>query len=439
MGVYLRGSVYWISYAGPTGKIERESTGQGDARVAAQMERDLRRQVARGTWKPARERAGELVTVDQFYARWIAGLEARGIRTVRSYRYRYRDHVAPALGRMALADLRPRHVIAFVEGLKAKMRAGEMAPRTVHHVYDVVRSLCRDAVIQEVIAATPCVLPPRTLPEKRDKNPAWRAGAVFTRDELEQLISDDRIPEDRRILYALALLGSMRKGEAIGRRWRDYDPDARPLGMLLIATQYENTPVKTERPREMPVHPVLAALLARWRLHGFPMRYGRAPRPEDFIAPHRDGPTKHRDPDTTWQRLQDDLERLGLRRRRFHDGRRTFVSIARIDGARPDILRTCTHGHRGSVFDEYTTWTWEARCAEVAKLRVGLRGAAPVGQVHNQVHTPAGGIGKIAAITSDLTMPGEGLEPGPARASAEDSRRSSIDQRSAASSKTRRK
>src|SRR6266511_5280827 len=32
----------------------------------------------------------------------------------------------------------------------------------------------------------------------RDKNPAWRKGAQFTREEAEALISDERIPLDRR-------------------------------------------------------------------------------------------------------------------------------------------------------------------------------------------------------------------------------------------------
>jgi hypothetical protein len=33
---------------------------------------------------------------------------------------------------------------------------------------------------------------------KIDKDPTWRSGAVFTREEVEQLISDGRIPEERR-------------------------------------------------------------------------------------------------------------------------------------------------------------------------------------------------------------------------------------------------
>jgi hypothetical protein len=59
-----------------------------------------------------------------------------------------------------------------------------------------------------------------------------------------------------------------------------------------------------------------------------------------------------------------------LRARRQHDARRTFISIARADGARPDILRWATHGPTGDITDQYTTLLWPALCEEVATLRI---------------------------------------------------------------------
>src|SRR5690606_16047298 len=104
-----------------------------------------------------------------------------------------------------------------------------MAPRTVRHCYDVFRQMCRDAVIDEVIVATPCVLPPRTLPAKQDKVPGWRATALYTREEVEALISDPIVPWDRQVFNALEFFLGARHGEAAGRRWSHYDPSASPL------------------------------------------------------------------------------------------------------------------------------------------------------------------------------------------------------------------
>lgn len=61
---------------------------------------------------------------------------------------------------------------------------------------------------------------------------------------------------------------------------------------------------------------------------------------------------------------------LLLRHRRGHDLRRTFITLAQVDGARRDLLETITHGPRGNIINVYTTFPWPALCAEVAKLRI---------------------------------------------------------------------
>jgi integrase len=77
----------------------------------------------------------------------------------------------------------------------------------------------------------------------------WRATAVYTREEIEQLISDQRIPEDRRVLYALKALAGLRHGEAAELTWSRYDTTQKPLAAIRL----ERT--KTKVPRQIPVHP----------------------------------------------------------------------------------------------------------------------------------------------------------------------------------------
>jgi integrase len=144
-----------------------------------------------------------------------------------------------------------------------------------------------------LIATNPCILKDE-LPEKKDKDRAWRRTAVFTRDEVQQIISakSEHIPDDRRMMYSLMFLGAMRFGEAAALTFRDYDPEATPLGKLIIEKSYSSKikkvkATKTDNPREMPVHPTLAKLLAEWKLEGFERYMGRKPMPEDMIAPSR--------------------------------------------------------------------------------------------------------------------------------------------------------
>ena len=83
------------------------------------------------------------------------------------------------------------------------------------HVYGTLRAMMNDAVADELIPATPCV-PKDELPEKKDKDRTWRRTAVFSRDELQQIISapEDKIPHDRRVMYVRMFIGSTRFGEA---------------------------------------------------------------------------------------------------------------------------------------------------------------------------------------------------------------------------------
>jgi len=60
-----------------------------------------------------------------------------------------------------------------------------------------------------------------------------------------------------------------------------------------------------------------------------------------------------------------------------HDLRRTFVTLAQVDGARRDLLETITHGPRGDIINVYSSFPWPALGAEVAKLKIGV----PAGQV----------------------------------------------------------
>jgi integrase len=232
-------------------------------------------------------------------------------------------------------------------------------------VYGAVRLMFKDARREELITENPCVLDKRDVPAVVDKDPEWRPGARYSRDELATLVYDPRLPQDRRVLFALEGLGALRHGEAAGLRWRHLDDSMKPLGRILVATSYDST-TKTERPREMPVHPALAALLASWRADGWPAMFGRQPGPDDLLVPLEPDPPRKRarpnpragggmrNKNDSFNRFKTDMATLGLRHRRGHDLRRTMISLAREDGARPDILEMCTHTpggtlHRGPV------------------------------------------------------------------------------------------
>lgn len=100
---------------------------------------------------------------------------------------------------------------------------------------------------------------PAQLGKVRDKKHEWRATAIFAREELEILISDPRIPWDRRVLYALAGLAALRHGQSAAFRWRHVVSGLEPLGRIIIANSNAAETTKTGGERWMPMLPSGAA------------------------------------------------------------------------------------------------------------------------------------------------------------------------------------
>ncbi len=371
--VYARGQQLWIGYWDANKKLYQKRTtfliGQEvEARAALdKIEADLK---AGGD--PNAIFFGP-VTVRRYAERWSKIRLEQSLACAHDDFTRLRLHALPTIGHINMQDVRPRHIRDLVKSLRTK---GKLAPRSIRHVYGALHTMFRDAVVDELISANPCILKRGELPKRMDKDPRWRATAVFTRAEVEQILSSDRLPLDRRVLYSLLALAGLRFGEASALRWQSYDTTLEPLGRLLIASSWctrrsKEKATKTEQPRSVPVHPLLASILADWKLSGWSSMMGRPPTQDDLIIPSRRG--ANRGCSHSLVRFREDLERLGLRRRRQHDLRRTFISLARTDGARKDVLERCTHGSRGDIVDLYTELPWALLCEEVAKLKVSLR------------------------------------------------------------------
>jgi integrase len=390
MGVYARGSKLWLRYRDAEGKWRDRSSGcaVGQEAMAQAMYEELVRRFAPAAAESTPALVGPL-TVRGYAVTWLRERREQGIDW-KVDASRLKLHVLPFIGDMALAEVRTRHLIAMFHTLRTD-RERDLAPRTVHHVYATVGALFRDARLAGHIEQTPADLDERQLGPVKDRDPEWRATAVLARDEVEQIISDPRIPPDRQMVYGLELLAGVRPGEAAALRFRHYDPTIRPLGRLLVARSYNTRRnaekgTKTDVTKHVPVHPVLAAMLGEWKLGGWAAMMGRAPGPDDLIVPlppehaarrrTRGGEAFRPNVYSGKRWTEDDLPALGWRHRRHYDMRATFITLAIADGADPEILETrVTHTKRSqSAFDGYHRPdlgpVWERTCSEVAKLRI---------------------------------------------------------------------
>jgi integrase len=215
----------------------------------------------------------------------------------------------------------------------------------------------KEAVKRDLIAATPCVWDKSDLPPKEDRDVTRAREGGFTAEQVGLLIGNPRIPEDRRVLYALEFLTGTRTGEAAARRWRDWEPAFKgDLGRLVAGTAWNTRhrlekPTKTRVVKWIPVHPELARILADWKREGWSRFYGRTPEPQDLIVPGEKG--SPRNVGCSWRLWAHDLVTVGLGHQRHYESRSTFRNLPRAGGANLPDLDLITHPSPKAAKDLY--------------------------------------------------------------------------------------
>lgn len=376
--VYSRiGSKFlWLAYKGSNGKRVCQSSETADEGAARKVLLAIERKIA------AMREAGIVdegpLTLARYSEKWLAGRKKDG-RDAGADK-RWLNHVMGDLGPVRIEKVTTIQVKDAIAKLMQAPESERLAPASILHVYDRLRSMFADAVFYGIVTGSPCLLRWKRgeLPEKITKDPNFRRLSVYTRDEVEVLISTERIPEWRRMLWAGLFLLGTRVNEMTPRRWRDIER-REPLDCLWIGTSI-GALTKLEKPgtkggkrcvREMPIHPAFAKMLAAWRLSGWARLMGRQPKPDDYLIPGADG--GRLSSAETLQLLKEDLEMLGFRARTQHAMRHTFISLATGDGARRDLLKMVTHQALGDIMDKYTWLSWDVLCVECAKLKVSVR------------------------------------------------------------------
>lgn len=160
------------------------------------------------------ERGAERITVAAHLDRWLTARRAE-LLPERQWRNHERNvglHLVPALGRLALVDLRASH-LRELYGQLVRTRAAQ----TVRHVHTTIRQALDLAVSDGLLARNVArsVTPPRLV---------RRAVRALTAQEQRLLLAhaeaagDDLLP-----LWLVALRTGLRQGELLGLRWPDVD------------------------------------------------------------------------------------------------------------------------------------------------------------------------------------------------------------------------
>lgn len=337
--------------------------GRHGGKTLADAKRKLR-ELARGIDRRS-------YTLAQYVERWAADQERKGRRSWERAVRQLELHALPVLGNKPLAEVTASEIVDLGWNV---YQPGVFGAKSVDNLRGTLSSVYSRAVFEGLIDVNPVKMIPRGELPKVGDNP-WPA---YEPTDVAALLSNERIPSDRRILYACAFFFAVRIGEACGFRFSDWDQAAKPLGAMAIDKQYEGAELKGARDdykaeRRFPVAPAMAAFLGDWWSHGFEERYGRPPRRDDFISPY---------PRTMGAKtlskadhdMYADRDAVGIEPKPgllTHGLRKCWITMAHEAGANREAVRVLTHsGKSRDQLDDYVRWTWPALCEAVELVKL---------------------------------------------------------------------
>lgn len=209
MGLYKRGSVWWMSFT-HNGKQYRRSTETEDKKLAARIFDKLKGEIAEEKWFERLE--GEAITFNELMERYLREHSIVN-KTHKSY---IRDkaiekHLAKAFGNLILTEITPKMIAEY----KSKRRADGVSPRTINYELTFMSHAFNLAIKEwELVKDNPVA---RVRKEKvRNIMERW-----LTLEEEVKLLAAS--PQWLKDIIVFAINTGLRQGEIMALQWHQID------------------------------------------------------------------------------------------------------------------------------------------------------------------------------------------------------------------------
>jgi integrase len=309
--VKRRGQSWQATYRGPDG---RERTRTFARKVDAETwAAEQTTAIAHRSWVDPL--AGK-VTLRSYADKWFATKADVAARTRINIETRLNRHIVPFFTDRPISSIRPSDVRAFV----AELTGNALAPSTVRATYGTLSQVFRQAVLDKVIAESPCV--GISLPRQRQ-----REEMHFLSPEQVNVLAAEIGDRYRALIYTAAYSG-LRAGELIALKVDRLDLMGGSITVAGAGSEVrghlEFGPTKTGRVRTVGIPRFLAQMLGE--------HIGKYQSEQGFVftAAHG-GPLRHRNfyqrhfrPAVARTELPEGL--------RFHDLRHTCAAILIANG-----------------------------------------------------------------------------------------------------------
>lgn len=251
-----------------------------------------------------------------FLLRWLNS-QARRVKasTLDSYKDLIEYYILGFIGDVRLGDLKPQHVRAMIETLYDEGKA----PSQLRNAVNLLGRALDMALKDELVLRNVARLVADEVPDGTDYQ-----GYVLTIAEVRRflaVVADDRLA----LLYTLALILGLRKGELLGLSWSNVHESALTITITRQVQYFTgglifSTPKTESSRRTLPITPAIVALFrAQWqRLQVERERAGMAWHEHGLVFPADNGNPKQ--PSNLLREFKAHLVRAGIQVRERASG-----------------------------------------------------------------------------------------------------------------------
>jgi integrase len=289
------------------------------------------------------------LTVYQYLQEWLKTKKNLSEDSRNVYTFIINKHLITGFGEVLLQKATVHDLKKFIN----KLSEGDLSESTVKKIYNVVQTAFNTATKEELINKNPF-----TLLDNGTKPVAKKSVADFwTKDEVKEFfVKYDKSEEPRmKLLYTIAIYTGMRRGEILGLTWKNIDLDngvirisqtLTPSGIkkgAKTSTSERSVTVSAHVMSELKKHRV-AMIQERWEMMD---KYKGTPEivnelrkyydEEDLVICQPNGkPINVSRFTQNWSSL---IQRLGVRKIRFHDLRHTCASLLFSADTHPKVVQ----------------------------------------------------------------------------------------------------
>lgn len=329
--------------------------GIPDPKEAIAGRREQLAAVSNGTYVPKTRQ-----TLAEYVEEWLIMIKPT-VRPATHYSYsrNLRLHVIPVIGSAPLAaidavTLDTLYAALLADGRK-DYKGGGLSPRSVYYIHTILHRAFKDAVRKGRLARNPADAadPPKAAETGRPDSVTWTA------EQLRAFLESTRDNRHWAAYFLLATTG-MRRGEALGLRWRDLDLDegSAEIRQTVIAIKHKaefGTPKTKKGKRRITLDAGTVAALREHRKKQAAERLlmGAGWTDLDLVFCHVDGTLLH--PERFTRGFSEIVRRLGLPAIRLHDLRHGWATLALRAGIHPKVVQErLGHSNISITIDTYS-------------------------------------------------------------------------------------